>query len=125
MSDKPPSSDQSPPARPGPIGLSWMAGGLLVLLGVLFLLQNFGVFRVGFNWWAFFILIPAVGAFVSAWNAYRSDGRFSRRARGSVTGGLFITLVAVILLLGLDWGRVWPLFLIIAGVGAVLTRTGN
>jgi hypothetical protein len=39
-------------------GSGWIWGLGLVALGVIFLLQNFGIFIMN-NWWAIFILIPA------------------------------------------------------------------
>jgi hypothetical protein len=41
--------------------------------------------------------------------------------RGTLTGGLMLLLVTIIFLFNLDWGKVWPLFLIIIGLGALLT----
>jgi len=40
-------------------------------------------------------------------------------------GGAFPLLVALIFLFNMDWGRVWPLFLILAGVGIVFFRQGE
>jgi hypothetical protein len=85
---------------------------ILILLGVIFLLQNTGIFTLA-NWWALFILIPALGAFGNAWSQYREAGRFDSQARGSLIGGLLLSIVAGTFLFGLDWGRVWPVFLIV------------
>jgi hypothetical protein len=99
---------------------SWIGGAVLIALGVVFLLQNMGV--VGFdNWWALFILIPAFGAFSSAWDAYQdAGGRLDRRARGSLFGGLILTLVCIIFLFGLSWTYLGPAILILVGVGILL-----
>lgn len=97
---------------------AWVAGLVLVGLGVFFLLQNLtGV--VWGNWWAVFILIPAFWAFWSAWQAYVQDRAFTRRVANLAYGGMFPLLVAVLFLFNLDWGRMWPLFLILAGLGAI------
>lgn len=98
---------------------TWVGGAILILLGVIFLLQNTGLFRLD-NWWALFILIPALGAFGNAWREYRDAGRLDAKARGSVIGGLLLTLVAAIFLFGMDWSRTWPLFLIVGGVALLL-----
>jgi hypothetical protein len=101
-------------------GGAWIGGVVLILLGVVFLLQNTGT-RLPENWWAFFILIPAGGAFTAAWNSYqRAGGQLDAAARGSLIGGLVLTMVAVTFLLNLNWGILWPVLLIIAGVGALL-----
>ncbi len=61
---------------------SWF-GFALIAVGVLFLVQNYLGYELH-NWWALFVLIPAVGFFSSAWY------------------------------------RVWPIFVILAGVGLLL-----
>ncbi len=104
---------------------AWVVGGVLIAVGVVVLLRNLGVIQAGFDWWALFILIPALAAFGSAWNAAREDGRFSRRARGSTMGGLFVLAVALIFLFNLDWGEVWPVFIILAGLAALVTSGGR
>lgn len=95
-----------------------IAGLVLVILGVVFLFQNITGISFG-NWWALFILIPALWAFWNAWGLYQQDGKITQRVANMVYGGMFPFLVAVIFLLNLDWGRLWPLLLILAGVGVV------
>src|SRR6478672_11998123 len=46
-------------------GGSWLYGFALIPFGVVFLAQNFG-YPIPRNWWAFLILIPAVGSFAGA-----------------------------------------------------------
>mgnify|MGYP001316381740 CR=1 FL=1 len=43
----------------------WIGGAILIFIGTVFLLKNFG-FPFPENWWAVFILIPAVAAFAGA-----------------------------------------------------------
>ena len=97
----------------------WMAGGALILIGVLFMAQNLGAFYLR-NWWALFILIPAIGSFAAAWNSYQANGRLTTAGRGSLVGGGIMVLVAAILLFGLDFGLLWPIFLIIGGLVVLL-----
>ena len=98
---------------------NWIIGGVMVLLGVLFLIGNYTSFELQ-NWWALFILIPALGSLGSAWNAYRADGHLSQRVRSSLTWGMVVLAVALVFLLDLDWGIIWPVFLIIIGLGSLL-----
>jgi hypothetical protein len=100
-------------------GAPWIGGVVLILLGLIFLIQNVSGLRLE-HWWAIFILIPAFGSFAAAWRVYQTHGRLAAAARGPLIGGLVLLLVALIFLFGLDWGRIWPLFLIIAGIGALL-----
>lgn len=97
---------------------SWFPGVILIAIGVIFLFTNLTNFHLN-NWWALFIMIPAVKNFGSAWGSYQRHGRFTKSARGSLTGGLILTLIASAFLFSLDWGLVWPFFLIIGGVAAL------
>lgn len=98
---------------------SWMSGVILIAIGLIFLAANMGGFRLD-NWWALFILIPAVANFGSAVGDYQKNGRLTRSGRGSVTGGLILTLVSFTFLFGWSWSVIWPVFLIIGGVAALL-----
>jgi hypothetical protein len=117
MSELPP----SPPASANRNGAVF-GGIVLVGLGVIFLLQNFGWFYIG-NWWALFILLGTAGAWGSAWHIYHNNGqRITPAVTGAFVGGMFPLAVALIFLFDLDWGTMWPIFLIIAGV-SVLSRS--
>jgi len=113
-----------PPSQPrsnNPNG-AIISGIFLICLGAIFLLQNFGLFYVG-NWWALFILLGTAGAWGSAFRIYRNNGqRITQAVIGSFVGGLFPLAVALIFLFNLDWGTMWPVFLILAGL-AVLSRS--
>jgi hypothetical protein len=97
----------------------WAGGVILIGLGLLLLLQNLGNFQVD-NWWAFFILIPAVGAFSNAYNAYQEvDGRMNGKARSSFFGGVILTFITGMFLFNLSWFVLGPVLLILGG-GAIL-----
>jgi len=101
---------------------SWIGGAVLIALGILFLLQNAGL-DIPFlrNWWALFILFPAVSSLARAWQAYQSNGqRFTGHVQGTLTGGLALMLAAATFLFGLSWSLIWPVFLILAGLGALI-----
>lgn len=99
---------------------NWIGGVVLIAIGLIFLLSNtIEGFHIN-NWWALFILIPAVVNFGNAWRNYQSDGQLSRSVRGSLTGGIILTLIASAFLFNLDWGLIWPLFLIVGGLSAVM-----
>lgn len=85
---------------------------------MVFLVQNLAGVSFG-NWWALFILIPALWSFWRAWTLYGADHGVTRRVAGAVYGGLFPLLIAVIFLVNLDWGTLWPVFLIVLGIGGV------
>jgi O-antigen/teichoic acid export membrane protein len=102
----------------------WAAGLVIVALGVYFLGRNAGWWDSDWNlhnWWALFILIPAVGSFAGAWRAYVAAGRrFGAGSARPLVIGLLLVAVTVILLLELDWQNVWPILLVIVGVGLLL-----
>lgn len=98
---------------------SWVGGAILIGLGILFLLNNLDMFYLE-NWWALFILLPAVGAFATAWRTYRQDQHLSASARANLVGGTILTLVAAMFLFNLDWMIFGPLLLILAGVGLAI-----
>jgi hypothetical protein len=109
----------SPVLKPSQSRDAWIWGIVLILVGGFFLLQNFTTFYLQ-NWWAVFILIPAFGSFANAWRQYQEAGRFSGSVRKSVFGGLIFTLVAAIFLFNLNFGLLWPILLIGAGLAVVL-----
>lgn len=92
---------------------------ILIALGIFFLVRQFGGFSLH-NWWALFILIPAVGALGSAISLWEKHGRFTNAVWNALYGGMFPLAVALIFLLDLRWGDYWPVFIIIPGFGALI-----
>ena len=108
-----------PPRQHGRGKTPWVPGVILIGLGLIFLLNNTTGYAIH-NWWALFILIPAIGSFSKAADAIRSAGEFDRAAWSALAGGVILTLVASAFLFNLDWGLIWPVFLIIGGLGLFL-----
>lgn len=99
-----------------------MVGGLLlILLGAIFLFRGSDLLFFD-NWWALFIAIPGAVGLFSAWNMYEKRGKLDSTILSTITGSLFPLLVAAIFLLDLDWGAMWPLFLVLAGFSILVTR---
>jgi len=98
---------------------AWIGGIVLIVLGVVFLLQSIRGFYLN-NWWALFILIPALGSFADAWNSYRQQGRVSRRVRGALVSGCVFLLITATFLFNWNWGIILPVLLIIWGVTMLL-----
>jgi hypothetical protein len=93
----------------------WFFGALLILLGVALLIQNLGIpfFK---NWWALFILIPAFGAYLAAWEFYQENNRLTRHVVSSLTVGILLTILALVFLFNLTIGIFWPVLLIAGGL---------
>lgn len=104
-------------------GSSWIAGLIMILLGVAFLIRTTGNFDFPLNnWWALFILIPAVGAFDTAIRMYRnSNNQLTAPAGGSLLVGLVLTFVTASFLFNLNWSLFGPVILILAGIGILAT----
>lgn len=98
---------------------SWVPGVVLILVGGVLLLNNLTAFELH-NWWALFILFPAIRNFAWAYESYQEAGRLKRSARGSLFWGLFFTLLSASFLFSLDFSLVWPAFLIIGGLAMLL-----
>ena len=97
----------------------WVPGLILILIGAFFLFRNFTGFPLE-NWWALFILIPAVGNFSGAYESFRESGSLNRYARSQLFWGLFFVLLSGSFLLALDFGLIWPAFLILGGLALLL-----
>jgi len=96
-----------------------VGGTILIVLGVLLLANNLGFF-LPHNWWAVFLLIPAAGSFGSAWSMYKRNGRqVTAGVRGAIVGGLILVVLAAAFFFEFDWGKYWPVILILLGIAAL------
>jgi hypothetical protein len=90
-------------------------GIVLIVLGIVFFAGNFANFTLH-NWWALFILIPAVGAFARAYDRYKQAGRLDEHARQALLGGIILTAIVAIFLFELSWTLFGPVILILIGL---------
>ena len=100
---------------------SWLPGIILIALGAIFLVENYFGTTLR-NWWALFILIPAVSTLSVAYGHWR-DGD-TGAATGPLIAGVGFVFLTVAFLLDLPIGQLWPVFLIIAGLGLLVGRRG-
>jgi len=98
----------------------WIFGLVLIAVGLVFLLQNAGLPVLVGNWWALFILIPAIGAFAAAWTRYEENGQITPGVVGLATGGMVPLTIALIFLFNFNFGYAWPLLLVVLGGGMLL-----
>lgn len=102
----------------------WIPGLILIGIGAFFLINNFTNFHLT-NWWALFILIPAFGSLGKFVHHYGESGRLNGEARGALIWSLILFVVAAAFIFGWSWGLVWPVLLIIGGLGALLSGIHN
>ena len=92
----------------------WSGLSLVVLGGALFLLS---VLQVSFdNWWALFVLMPALALFLGGRVVPRGrNGRFSLLSRLLFASALVVLVVALMFMVNLNWSVWWPLMLVAPG----------
>ena len=106
-------------------GGGWVAGIILIVLGAAFLFRNTGILTIPFvNWWALFILIPAIGSLDSAIRIYhRAGNQLTAAARGSLLVGLVLTFITIMFLFDISWTFFGPILIILVGLGIILNAT--
>ncbi|MEN0038917.1 MAG: hypothetical protein AAGC78_17700 [Cellvibrio sp.] len=115
----------SPAARKSRLASSSLPLGIaVVVIGGLLLARNLGfeLFFLDFhNWWAFFILLAAIGPLQQAFSAYRREGMGAAVANSLVSAGAII-FVSLLFLLDLSFWTWWPVFVIIGGLYMMTSR---
>ena len=101
-----------------------MPGLILILVGLIFLARNYLGFSLH-NWWALFILIPAMNNLGAAWRHYQRSGEIGPHVRREAFWGVLLFMVSFAFLFDLDFGLLWPFFLILAGIGMLLGGFGG
>jgi hypothetical protein len=95
----------------------WSFGLVMIALGCLFLLRNYG-YPMPDNWWAFILLVPALPNLSRAvYFARRGD---LREALMPLARACLYSFLAAAFLLDWDWAQIWPIFLIAGGVGMIV-----
>jgi len=103
-------------------GGNWVVGLILIILGGMFLMRNMGTFDFPLkNWWALFILMPAIGSLSAALRAYREAGNhLSPAARTPLLVGTVLTFITIMFLFDISWTFFGPILIILVGVAILL-----
>jgi hypothetical protein len=100
---------------------SIVTGIIIIIIGVIFLFQNLYVIELGHQWWALFFLIPISFMVSDIWRRRQNNqSKIPASARGSFTGIIVLSVLMFTFLLELDWGIIWPVFIIIGGLSLIL-----
>jgi hypothetical protein len=105
-----------------------LLGLILISGGAIILLNQMDILSFELNWWALFILIPAIGSFSGAYNRYRATNNlFDMSVMVPALIGLFMVALAFNLLGGKGWNFnlsvYWPIILILLGLGMIFGRS--
>lgn len=119
---------QSPAPAPvkdaKPAMSNWPLGLAIVVIGGLLLARNLGfeLFFLNFhNWWAFFILLAAIGPLQQAVSFYRKEG-LGAAVANSLVSAAAIVFIALMFLLDMSFGTWWPVFVMIGGLYMMTSR---
>jgi hypothetical protein len=103
---------------------SIITGIVLITIGVIFLLGNCNVIEIGERWWSLFFLIPISFMVSDIWRRRQNNqGKIPAAARGSFIGLIVLSVVMFAFLLELDWGVIWPVFIIIGGLSLIMSHS--
>jgi hypothetical protein len=107
-----------------------VGGWVLIMVGLVFLADNFNIDLPLFGWhngWALFILIGAAAPASRAIDRYRNVGTIDGQVAHSMLSALAVVTVALMFLLDASFALWWPVFLIIGGLSMLATggRRGN
>ncbi|MFN2138061.1 MAG: LiaF transmembrane domain-containing protein, partial [Candidatus Promineifilaceae bacterium] len=98
-------------------GFGWMAGLVFIAIGVCYFLYQYGYLPALANWWALFLLLPAVGTLAAAVGAYRRRKHlWAPEVVGLFIAAIFFFSLTAAFLFSVDFSWLWPLFLIAAGL---------
>lgn len=120
MEDQPVQTQTPMPAKPKKKSSGAVWGVILIVGGMILFAQQFGWLGPRYNWWALFILIPALASLGGAFTALAQTGKFNAAVRGGLGGGIVLLTLAFMFLFGLDWTIWWPLMVLAGGLSIFL-----
>ena len=106
--------------KPDRKGSSISGAIILIVIGLFLILQRLGISDFK-NWWAIFILIPAISSTENLIREIRTGKGFHLAMASTILGIFFPAIVAIMFLFELDWSLYWPVFIILAGFSMILT----
>jgi hypothetical protein len=124
MDQEPVRTQAQVPARREKRG-NWILGFIFIIGGVILIAQQLGWLGARYNWWALFIMVPALASLGGGFSELQSSGKFGAAVRAGLGGGLILMTLSLVFLFGLDWSVWWPLMVLVAGVAIFLESFGT
>jgi hypothetical protein len=96
---------------------------ILIVIGVLLLLQVFGV-TLPNRWWALLFLVPAAAALFAGWRIYTREGTVTWGSAAPFAGAIALVVITLAVLadIAVNWNVIGPLALIAVGAGMLNRR---
>jgi len=104
-------------------GYVW--GLIFIIGGIVLIAQQLGWLGPRYNWWALFILVPALASLGAGFSVLTSSGKFGAAVRAGLGGGLVLLTLSAMFLFGLDWSVWWPLMVLVPGITIFLEGFGT
>lgn len=92
----------------------WIGGAILILLGLVFLMQNIR-FQYFENLWALLFLIPAYTAYTIAWHCYKQNGKIAHGTVITLIIGIFFSVISLVFLFDLTVDLLCPILIVASG----------
>jgi hypothetical protein len=96
-------------------------GVFLIVVGVLVILGMNGISFFGFSPWILMAFLPVVWIGSAAYRLYKVDGRLSGRVLLTLGSALLPFVFIGAIMLGVNVGSLWPVFIIIGGACFLLS----
>ena len=100
--------------------LGRITGGMMILVGAIYLLGMSGVRISGYSPWILMALVPGFWTGLLAFKSYRRDGRISGRVIALAGVSLIPFAFVAAAMPGFNVGALWPLGLIGIGVSCLV-----
>lgn len=125
MEEQPVGTQTPVPAKPKKKSSGVIWGLIFIIGGIILFTQQLGWLGPRYNWWALFILVPALASFGGAFTAFQETGKFNAGVRGGIGGGIVLLTLSFMFLIGLDWAKWWPLMVLAGGLSIFLEGLGG
>jgi hypothetical protein len=102
---------------------AWIIGAVITVLGTVLLMQNTGTLPQNLgNWWALFLMIPAIAGLGEAVSELQTSGSLSKKGRAGLIFGVVLTMITATFIFNLNEKIYGPIILMCAGLGILFNN---